>query len=635
MKKITLLFLLFLAYQSRAQVVASQNFDAALGWTSTTVVNDSGTTVPGWSRVTAGTSPTCSPFSGAGMAKFDSYDITSGGSATLTSPAITFAGLEYKVKFKMYRDNGYGTSADNVAVYINSAANLTGATLLGTVNRALGLSPVEATEGWYPYSFNLPSATTGAKYIILKGTSDYGDNVFIDQISLEQIPANDPQLKSITINSFIVNAATPISGTITNLGLNPINSIDINWQVDSGTIHTQTLSGLNVANNQSYNFTHQDQWNPLVGQYSLNVWISNVNNGSTDSDTSNNQITKTITVVNEIFPKAVVYEEGTGTWCGWCVRGHVGLKDMYHNHADGSFIGVAVHNGDPMVLTEYDTAMSGLITGYPSGVLNRVASEIDPGIDSLEPSFEAEFNKTPLAKVGIPNQSWNPTTRQISLDVEAKFALDLASANYNLAAIIVEDGVVGTGTGYDQHNYYSSQGIDLIDWEGINWRNLGSPIPAANMVYNHVGRALLGGYAGVSGSVPTSVTYNTPYTYTFNYTLPTTQFENNIKLVAIVIDNATSQIVNAKEVALNTALSVNSVTETKFNIYPNPTKGLVYINTLNLVSIDVIDVLGKVVFSTKNINNGGNIDLSSLQKGVYLVKISNESGSETKKIILE
>ena len=92
-----------------------------------------------------------------------------------------------------------------------------------------------------------------------------------------------------------------------------------------------------------------------AGQYSLNVWISNVNNGAVDSDTTNNQITKTVNVVNEIFPKAVVYEEGTGTWCGWCVRGHVGLKDMYHNHPDGSFIGIAVHNADPMVLTEYDS----------------------------------------------------------------------------------------------------------------------------------------------------------------------------------------------------------------------------------------------------------------------------------------
>ena len=635
MKRITFLFLFFIICHSNAQIVASQNYDVSLGWTSTTVLNDANVTISGLSRVTTGTTPTCSPFAGAGMAKFDSYDITAGRNATLTSQAITFSGLEYKIKFKMYRDNGYSTSNDNIAIYINSSSSLTGATLLGTVNRSLALAPIESAEGWYTYSFNLPSATTGSKYIIIKGTSGYGNNIFIDEVSLEKIPDNDPQLKALNVNSFIINGATNISGTIYNLGLNPINSIDINWQIDSGTIHTQTFSGLNIANNQLYNFTHQDQWLAPTGQYTLNVWVSNVNNGATDSDTSNNQIAETVNVVNEIFPKSVLYEEGTGTWCGWCVRGHVGLKDMYHNHSDGSFIGVAVHNGDPMVLSEYDSAMSGLISGYPSGVLNRVASEIDPGINSLEPSFQAELNKTPIAKVAIPNQSWNPSTRSISMDVEAKFALDLASANYNLAAIIVEDGVVGTGTTYDQHNYYSSQGIDIIDWEGINWRNLGSPIPAANMVYNHVGRALLGGYAGVSGSVPNSVTYNTPYTYTFNYTLPTTQFENNIKLIAIVIDNATSQIVNAKEVALNTALSTNNVKETKFNIYPNPSKGLVYINTLEPVSVDVIDVLGKIVFSAKNISNAGNIDISLLQKGVYLVKVSNESGSETKKIILD
>lgn len=635
MKKITLLLLFLVSLNGIAQVVATQNFDASLGWTSSTVTNDAGATVPAWSRQTAGTAPTCTPFAGAGMVKFGSYNIPSGGSGRLSSPAITFAGLNYKIKFKMYRDNGYNTSADNVAVYINTTATLTGATLLGTVNRSLSLAPVEVSEGWYSYSFNLPAATTGSKYIIFKGSSSYGNNIFMDEVSIEQIAANDAQLKSLSMNSSIINVATNVSGTITNLGSSAINSIDVNWQANSGTIHTQSLSGLNITNNQNYNFTHQDQWNPIPGQYSLKVWVSNINNGATDSDATNNQLTKDISVLNEIFPKSVVYEEGTGTWCGWCVRGHVGLKDMYHNHADGSFIGIAVHNGDSMVLSAYDTAMGGFISGYPSGVLNRVASEVDPGISSVEPSFQAELGKAPLAKVAIPNQSWDPTTRQLSLDVETKFALDMTSADYNLAAIIVEDGVVGTDSTYDQHNYYSSQGIDIVDWEGINWRNLGSPIPAANMVYNHVGRALLGGYSGVSGSIPTSVTYNTPYTYTFNYTLPSTQFENNIKLVAIVINNANGQIVNAKEVNLNTALSVNNFNQTRFNIYPNPTKGLVYVNTLNSVSVEVIDVLGNVVLSTKNINNSGSIDVSSMQKGVYLVKISNESGTETKKLILE
>jgi hypothetical protein len=78
-------------------VVASQNFDTALGWTSTTVTSDAGTTISAWARRTTGTTPTCTPFAGAGMARFISYNIPSGGTGRLTSPAITFAGLSYKL----------------------------------------------------------------------------------------------------------------------------------------------------------------------------------------------------------------------------------------------------------------------------------------------------------------------------------------------------------------------------------------------------------------------------------------------------------------------------------------------------------------------------------------------------------
>ncbi|MEC4049996.1 Omp28-related outer membrane protein [Flavobacterium sp. SUN046] len=636
MKKITfLLTILIASFSGKAQVVISQGFDTNLGWTSTTVTNDAGATVAAWSRKTVGVSPTCSPSSGAGMAKFDAYDIPAGGAGRLTSPAITFAGLEYKVKFKMYRDNGYSSNSDNVKVYINTAANLTGATLLGTVNRSLALAPTEAAEGWYSYAFNLPSATTGTNYIIFLGTSDYGDNIYMDEVSVEQIQANDAQMKLLNMNSYIVNGATTVTGDVKNLGLTTITSADINWQLDSGAIHTQSFSGLNIANNQSYTFTHQDLWNATPGVYSMKVWVSNINNGSIDADATNDLLTKQISVVNEIFPKTVIFEEGTGTWCGWCVRGHVGLKDMYHEHPDGSFIGIAVHNADPMTLAAYDTAIAGFISGYPSGTVNRVHSEVDPGPTSLEPAYQAELARVPLAKVGIPTQSWDSATRQISLDVETKFALDLATANYKVAAIVVEDGVVGTTTGYDQHNYYSSQGIDIIDWEGINWRNLGAPIPAADMVYNHVGRALLGGFSGVAGSIPTAVVYNTPYTYNFTYTLPAAYVADNIKLVAIVIDVASGQIVNAKEVNLDTTLGVNNFKKGTFTLYPNPTTGVFHINSEEVVNVEVIDILGKVVATAKNVTKDSSIDVSSLVKGVYLVKMSNDKGVATDKLILK
>jgi hypothetical protein len=638
MKKITLLLALFIiSLSGKAQVLLANNFDTTLGWTSTTVANDAtpAVTISAWARKTVGTAPTCSPFAGAGMVRFNSYNIPLNGTGRLTSPVVTFAGADYRVRFNMYRDNGYPTDGDNVKVYVNAAASLTGATLLGTINRSLSKAPIEATEGWYEYAFNLPTATTGAKYIMFSGTSAYGNNIFVDEISIEVVPALDARLVSIDVPSYSTAGTYPIGGVIKNNGATTITSMDLNWQIGTGTIYTQSLSGLNITNNLTYPFTHQDQWNATPGQYSLKVWVSNVNNGATDSNLVNDEINKSLYVVNEIFPKTTVYEEGTGTWCGWCVRGHVGLKDMLHNHQDDTFIGIAVHNGDPMVLSEYDAAVATFISGYPSGIMNRVHADVDAGLSAIEGAYAVEINRVPVAKVAIQNQLWDPTTRTITFDGVANFALDLNSANYNMAAVIIENGVVGSATGYNQTNYYNSQGIDIIDWEGINWRNLGNPIPAASMVYNHVGRALIGGFNGFQGSVPTTVVYNTPYSYNMSYTLPTTQDENNTELVVLVLDNVTGQIVNARMVPLDTQLGTNQFTKNDINLYPNPSTGIVHFDTPNAVSIAIVDVLGKTVYTAQNVTKETNVDLSHLQKGVYFAKINGESGSFSKKIILK
>jgi hypothetical protein len=322
------------------------------------------------------------------------------------------------------------------------------------------------------------------------------------------------------------------------------------------------------------------------------------------------------------------------------VRGHAGLKDMLHNHQDDSFIGIAVHNGDPMVVTAYDAATATFISGYPSGIMNRVHKDVDAGISAIEDAYAIEITRVPVAKIDIQNQVWNPATREISFDAVSTFALDMSNSNFNISGVIVENGVTGTATGYNQANYYvpgaaTAAGIDLIDWEGINWKNLPNPIPAASMVYNHVGRALLGGFDGFAGSVPTTVVYNTPYSYNMTYTLPTTQDENNTELVVFVLDNVTGQIVNARMMPLNTQLSTNQFAKNDINLYPNPSTGIVHFDTPNAVSIAIVDVLGKTVFTAQNVTKETNVDLSNLQKGVYFAKINGESGSFSKKIILK
>lgn len=165
----------------------TESFDGATfapyGWTNT---KTAGTSNPGiWNRVTAGTSPTCTPHSGAGMARFNCFSIYIGGTADLVTPPINFPADGYIVKFWMYRDDGYSGNADRVNVYYSRDPSASGGTLLGTINRYKGSAPVVSSNGWYQYSFTMPGGSGGnGRYVIFEGVSAYGNNIFMDDVSL-------------------------------------------------------------------------------------------------------------------------------------------------------------------------------------------------------------------------------------------------------------------------------------------------------------------------------------------------------------------------------------------------------------------------------------------------------------------
>lgn len=637
MKK-TLLFLCFaFTLGMNAQSHYSQNFNTPglNSWTATDLNNDG----LQWSNLNASG---IEASLGAGSLVSFSYDDNTETAVTpnnlITSPVINLTAVTASNVNLFYNFKTHASwPSEHYAVYVTTS-NVPATIIAST--------PVFETT--------VTNGNLGTKQIDL--SSYIGQNIYIsfrhfncndeyyliiDNIDVKTLMPNEAALVSITNlqNAYALNSPVTVTGVVKNNGSNAITSLNVNWSVDGGTQSTFALTGLNIAAGASYNFTHNLPWTASpVGSRALTVNLSNIN-GGTDPNLANNSLTRTVLVVNEIFPKTVVYEEGTGTWCGYCPRGHVGLKDMYHYHADGSFIGIAVQNGNsnPMTVPAYNSAISAQISGYPSGLLNRGAVEVDPGLSEIEAAYQAEVTKIPVAKIDITSNSWNSTTREISLNLSARFALDLTNANYNVAAIVVENGVTGTTAGYNQVNYYAGATSPLIDWEGVNWSNLPNPVPASYMVYNHVGRALLGGFNGISSVIPASVTYNTPYTHTFTHTLPVNQNENNIKLVAIVIDNATGAIVNAVEVPLNTVLSNEAfANEIGFEMYPNPTNnGIVNVNTVLNSDIAIFDVLGKNVFIKNKIIGENVLDLSHLQSGVYFVKVKSGTFETTSKLILK
>jgi hypothetical protein len=89
-----------------------------------------------------------------------------------------------------------------------------------------------------------------------------------------------------------------------------------------------------------------------------------------------------------------------------------------------------------------------------------------------------------------------------------------------------------------------------------------------------------------------------------------------------------------RKFGVNTTLSNTQFESNKISVYPNPTKGLITINTENNVDVSISDITGKVVFTKNNVSNNEAINLVGLQNGVYFAKITAEGINEIKKIIL-
>ncbi|MDI9528515.1 MAG: choice-of-anchor J domain-containing protein, partial [Candidatus Cloacimonadota bacterium] len=153
-----------------------------------------------WIRVSTGIYPNISPYAGDGMAKYSCYDYYTGSTGLLITPPLNLPSDGFTASFWMYRDTGYSGNADLVNVYYNTTNSLTGATLLGTVNRNTTLTPAVSAEGWYKYFFNLPSGSSGnGRFVIFEGVSAYGNNIYVDEIEIS-IPSPELTLSESSYN---------------------------------------------------------------------------------------------------------------------------------------------------------------------------------------------------------------------------------------------------------------------------------------------------------------------------------------------------------------------------------------------------------------------------------------------------
>ena len=83
-------------------------------------------------------------------------------------------------------------------------------------------------------------------------------------------------------------------------------------------------------------------------------------------------------------------------------------------------------------------------------------------------------------------------------------------------------------------------------------------------------------------------------------------------------------------VSSSSTQGIESANDANVAIFPNPVFNMLNIEGNNVKSVEVIDMNGRVVI---NNNRAGQIDMSELSEGVYMVRVMSENGVSTKKIV--
>ena len=187
-----------------------------------------------WTRENNGTNPTCNPHTNPGLAMFNSKVAPEGSFALLISPQLDYSrrnNLPAKVNFWLYRDLGDAiVEYDKVEVYASTSPNDANATLLGTFYRDVRNEPVEVNTNnhWGNYSVNIPGSFNGSSnYIIFKGISSAGNNMYVDDINISQFITPDnlpmPELVSPINNAANVSTVPTMSWTLPTWDGDPNN----------------------------------------------------------------------------------------------------------------------------------------------------------------------------------------------------------------------------------------------------------------------------------------------------------------------------------------------------------------------------------------------------------------------------
>ncbi|MDE6560549.1 MAG: hypothetical protein K2K75_04125 [Muribaculaceae bacterium] len=380
-------------------------------------------------------------------------------------------------------------------------------------------------------------------------------------VTLEgEIPEYSVGLTSLASAYAPVDKEFNIHAVITTPGAKDVSSIGYTYTI-GGNSFDRTLEFDTPIASDFINSTSVDlPISPVaeLGEYSLDLTINKVN--GMDNANSKSSASCELTVLPFVPKHRPMLEEFTGTWCGWCTRGFIALEKLNELYGDDVVL-AAYHDGDSMQASGFpvDDVES---LGFPSSMLNR-GPAMDPyyansNIDfGMKDAVKASIDTTVPADIQVRALWGDEDKTVIKIQSTATFFVDKQDAGYKVGYLLINNGLRGSGTGWIQSNYYSSQAgqYDGTDLEILTtW-----PSKVPGLVFNDV-VVDTEGMMGVDGAVPSDIVYNQPYSSEFSYDIASNdviQDKDSLYVAAFII-NPNGTILNSNKAKVDGFAAVNS-----------------------------------------------------------------------------
>lgn len=445
--------------------------------------------------------------------------------------------------------------------------------------------------------------------------------------------ANDATVATDPETTTLINTDQQYPFYVTNNSAKPITQITYHFTIDGEQQPEKTLdlsSPIESMKTVSLPLTKKFE---DEGVHTIELTVSKVNgNENVNSATS---ATYSVIALEKGADRVSVVEEQTGTWCGWCPRGHVAL-DLLNKQLGDKVVTLAGHytnsesQVDPMnilgdnitsqaeAFADYGWVAMNLSSmlgggGFPGAMFDRlIAADPYVGINTKKGKKGTyEFGATALVKAiqeQIPSEAdfsmtatWaDDKNTDIKVDLTTTFNYDrFGEFPYGVAFVLSENGMTGKGATWKQTNYYSKL-------DGVNGAS----------DFNNPDMA-----AWFNGGSYVSTTYDNVVVQAWN------PIGN-----AAIVDKSQTDIIKGEAIPFSATLKVNS---DLIQNYDNLTLSALLVNLKSYAVVNAAKVvLGKCAAGIEDVNSEANNNVVSrynvngmrvngAQKGLNIVKLAN------------